>query len=287
MEVRVRVRLSRNSACPFLVALATVPLLGAAIPTPPPLSAVLSLAARSAAAFADPTRRIVCQESDIQSFVVRQRSMSVEVLQEDAAVAYRRIVAVLTVARGPGPDAQGVPWYDTAEAPRVSWDESRAVISAGALQPSGPSKAAETARRFGVPAQYPLDAPTPLPRLAVILLDAANQPRFAFRKTGESRVDGVAVWEVTYQENVVPSPPAAATRGTFWIEPSTGHVLKSVLTQAAVPLIREVAMTYRLHEATGLFLPVRMKERSDVSETMRIETTGTFTNCRAVQAGPR
>jgi hypothetical protein len=99
-------------------------------------------------------------------------------------------------------------------------------------------------------------------------------------------VDGVAVWKVNYQETV-PSVPGASVRGSFWIDPSSGHVLKSVMTRTVPPLIAEVTVTYGLHRATGLFLPVQAKERSDVSETMRIDTTGRFTNCHAVPAETR
>jgi hypothetical protein len=252
------------------------------------LSEVLSRAAKSAAAFADPTRRIVCQESDKQWFVLKQPARSLlGGAGEDQSIAYRRIVATVSVGRAAADGAAAVTWYETKETPRDSWSESREVISVGVLQPAGPNTIAEMGRRLGVPANYPTDSPVPLPRLAAIHLDAANQPRFEFRKAGTSRVDGLEVWKLDYQEKASPPHPDAAIRGAFWIDPLSGRVVKSVMTKATSPLGRQVTMTYVLHQATGLCLPARMKEQSDITDTMRIETTGDFSNCHAVPVGVR
>jgi len=73
------------------------------------------------------------------------------------------------------------------------------------------------------------------PTMALSFVALKHQPRFKFKKAGESSVDGVAVWKVTYEEKKTPTfvrTPAGANMpatGTLWIAPSDGRVLRTEL----------------------------------------------------------
>jgi hypothetical protein len=71
------------------------------------------------------------------------------------------------------------------------------------------------------------------PTMALLFLRQENVGRFKFKKNGEDKVAGVAVWKVRYEE--VKRPTFVRTSagkdmpvdGTFWIDPNDGRVLKS------------------------------------------------------------
>lgn len=71
------------------------------------------------------------------------------------------------------------------------------------------------------------------PTMALLFLQAKNLGRFKFKKNGEDKVAGIAVWKVRFEEVKKPTIiRTAAGRdmpldGTFWINPEDGRVLKS------------------------------------------------------------
>jgi hypothetical protein len=107
-----------------LVAFATTLALGAAARPSPALSDVLARAADATVAFADPSRRIVCQENDRQTTVV-------DLLPPDwdwpaygpQQLAYRDIVASWSMTP-PSPDGDH------------AWNEIRDIKSLGPFQPT-------------------------------------------------------------------------------------------------------------------------------------------------------
>ena len=71
------------------------------------------------------------------------------------------------------------------------------------------------------------------PTMALLFLHEKYRGRFRFKKAGEDRIDGAAVWKIKYEEVQKPSMiRTSAGRdmpvdGTFWIDPLDGRVLKS------------------------------------------------------------
>ena len=252
-----------------LVAFATTLSLRAAARPSPTLNDVLARAADATAAFADPSRRIVCQENDRQTAVVDLVPISFDYPPfGPQQVAYRDIVAT---------------WSMTPPSPHGSdtWNEALDVESLGPFQPF-PSKWADP--RSMALIDRTIDVPAPLPRLATVFLSALNQPHSEFSKVRETTVRGLTVWEVTFRETATPSLWSQPVSGSFWLDPSTGRVVRSAIAvRGKAPFSDELTVDYRLDPATALYLPHSLKRRTHItSERSWVDTAGTFTGCRVL-----
>jgi hypothetical protein len=263
-----------------LVAFATTLSLRAAARPSPTLNDVLARAADATAAFADPSHRIVCRENDRQTTVVDlvPTFPDFPVFFGPQQLAYRHIVAS---------------WSMTPPSPHGSdaWNEVLDVESRGPFQPFG-SKWADP--RLTAMIDRAIDVPAPLPRLAPVFLSAVNQPRFEFSKVGETEVQGLTVWEVKFRETATPLLWSQPIRGSFWLDPSTGRVVRSeIAVRGKAPFSDQMTVDYRLDPATALDLPHSLKRHTHITNeryqpaTARsswVETTGTFTGCRVLPA---
>ena len=233
------------------------------------LNDVLARAGEAARAFAVPDRRIVCEESDRLTILKKPPFMGVgNSVDDPAPVATRTIAATLSVS----------PSALDAKATNAPWEEVRQIVSAGRLQPAGPSKS----WRVGYAPDVPVIWSAPLPRLAAVLLYPTNQPRFVFTKAGERRINGANTWEVQFRETAMPALLTAPINGSLWVDPASGQVLRSVIRIAKSGPIDEMTVTYALDRATGLWLPSALKQRTDLRDWTFVENSATFTKCRAV-----
>jgi hypothetical protein len=259
----------------ILVFATTLSLSGAERPSPS-LDDVLARAANATAAFADPSRRIVCEENDRQTLVADFVPLSMDhPAYGPDELAYRDIVGSWSVTP---PSPHG----------RDAWNEVRAVESLGPFQPF-PSK---TAPRSTAMIDRTIDVPAPLPRLATVFLSALNQPHFEFSKVEETEVQGLTVWQVKFRETATPSLWSQPISGSFWLDPSTGRVVRSAIAvRGKAPLSDEMTVDYRLDPATALYLPHSLKRRTHITPERSwrvkrawVDTTGTFTGCRVSPA---
>jgi hypothetical protein len=163
------------------------------------------------------------------------------------------------------------------------WNEVLDVESLGPFQPF-PSIRADP--RSTAMIDRTIDVPAPLPRLATVFLSALNQPHFEFSKVGETEVQGLTVWEVKFRETATPSLWSQPISGSFWLDPSTGRVVRSAIAVRGKALFSdEMTVNYRLDPTTALYLPHSLKRRTHVtSERSWVDTTGTFTGCRVLHA---
>jgi hypothetical protein len=106
-----------------------------------------------------------------------------------------------------------------------------------------------------------------VPTLALSVLHPLNQHRFEFEKTGEDSVSGIAAWKIDYSERTRPSLLRLGrgdlfARGTVWLEPGEGHVVKTVLAVGDPNMSLQVTLTttYRLDEPLHLWVPAEMHE---------------------------
>jgi len=257
-----------------LVAFATTLSLRAAARPSPILKDVLARAADATAAFADPSRRIACQENDRQTTVVDLPSVSTDMPTYDPRpLAYRDVVASWSMTP-PSPHGSG------------AWDEVLDVETRGPFQPFPSIRALQ---RLTAIIDRTIDVPAPLPRWATGFLSARNQPHFEFSKVGETQLRGLTVWEVKFRETVTPSLWRLPVSGSFWIDPSTGRVVRSAIAvRGEAAYSDEMTVDYRLDPATASYLPHRLKRRTYVtSEPSWVEATGTFTGCRVLPAPSR
>jgi hypothetical protein len=257
-----------------LVAFATALSLRAAARPSPTLKDVLARAAHATAAFADPSHRIVCREIDRQTTVVDLPSISTDMPSYDPRpLAYRDIVASWSMTP-PSPHGSG------------AWDEVLDVESRG---PFRPFPSIRPLQRLTAIIDRTIDVPAPLPRWATGFLSARSQPHFEFSKARESEVQGLTVWEVKFRETVTPSIWSLPISGSFWIDPSTGRVVRSAIAvRGEAPFSDEMTVDYRLDPAAALYLPHSLKRRTYVTgEPSWVEATGTFTGCRVLPASSR
>jgi hypothetical protein len=104
-------------------------------------------------------------------------------------------------------------------------------------------------------------------------------------------VQGLTVWEVKFRETATPSLWSEPISGSFWLDPSTGRVVRSAIAvRSKVPFPDDMTVDYRLDPATALYLPHSLKRRTYIasvhprSERSHVDTAGTFTGCRMLPA---
>jgi hypothetical protein len=127
-----------------------------------------------------------------------------------------------------------------------------------------------------------------VPTLALEFLLADRQTRFRFKRTGTTVFRDTPVWIVTFEERdrptIIRTPEGRDVRssGMFWIDPSTGAVLRSELRAGQIPgrpLHSIIIVSYSHNARFEMLLPDDMNELYFTGRT-RIEGHATYTNFR-------
>lgn len=127
-----------------------------------------------------------------------------------------------------------------------------------------------------------------MPMMALRFLRFVDQRRSKFSLDGMQSVDGVRAAVVRFEERETPrmieSDDAAAAKGTFWIEPQAGRVLKSELLfdtgKGAARLRIRVRVGYAPH-LEDTWVPVTMDEEYRLGKgTLAVEGHATYANYR-------
>jgi hypothetical protein len=127
-----------------------------------------------------------------------------------------------------------------------------------------------------------------VPTLALEFLLPDRQPRFRFKHKGTTAFRGTPAWIVTFEERerptIIRTPEGRDVRseGSFWIDPSTGAVLRSELRAGQIPgrpLHSIIIVSYTHNARFDMFLPDDMNELYLTGRT-RIEGHATYTNFR-------
>jgi hypothetical protein len=241
----------------------------------PALTDILARAAQAVAQGPGAERTVTCEERSEQWFWQRVYLYAAERVDPVPLAIRARIVSVAVT----WPPADG-------PAPRL-WRESSRLVSNGPMKPAGPNRADRLlARAEELATEFELRGD--LPRLATIVLHADIQPSVEFTDRGDVNVAGTRSREVRFTTTRrPPTPELAGAEGTFWIDPETGRVLKSVLKVGNPPATDELTVTYGLDPSTGLWLPTTMRRRTSGTGTgdeAWMEAKGTFASCRV--SGP-
>lgn len=116
-----------------------------------------------------------------------------------------------------------------------------------------------------------------IPTLAILFLLPDISRRFEFTHNGEEAVAGRTAWKIDYREVQRPtlirtSAPARRgpravepnqdlpMRGTLWVDPASGTVLKTKPIAADAFLTSEISVSFREEPALQLWVPERMDE---------------------------
>lgn len=134
-----------------------------------------------------------------------------------------------------------------------------------------------------------------VPTLALEFLLPDRQPRFRFKRKGTTEFRGTPVWIVNFEERerptIIRTPQGRDVRseGAFWIDPTTGAVVRSELRAGQIPgrpLHSIIIVSYSHNDRFDLFLPDDMNELYLTGRT-RIEGHATYTNFRRFETEVR
>jgi hypothetical protein len=137
-----------------------------------------------------------------------------------------------------------------------------------------------------------------VPVFALMILDPANQSRFAFKRVDRrnpqlGRPAGSAsdtAWVLDYKE-VEPQTMIRTTngrdlpaRGRFWIEPDTGRIVASELIAEDTAIMGTIDVQYQIDPSIGLVVPLEMRERYDIRRGgSRVDGVATYSRFRQFQ----
>jgi hypothetical protein len=267
-----------------------------AVARQPTLEDLLAKAAQYAAAFADPSRALICEES--YEYTYYRRMLNAGGGSERLPLGGRRWVAEKIVLATPDDEKAGLPWTEFRDI--VSLDRKPVRDGASRLQklliePKVPeaTEATKVTRESAGFQSGRLERMVLLPRLPSVFLHALNQPRFAFTRGGGRTIGGVKTVEVKFRERDSPTIVTASSgrdapsSGSFWIDPATGAVLGSYLKNGdSSALYDELTTTYALDKTMSLWLPASLVERMyDSEDEKEIDGQGSFRNWRFVPRG--
>ncbi len=126
-----------------------------------------------------------------------------------------------------------------------------------------------------------------LPTLGVILLKPGLRERFAITAEGTETVAGREAWKLAYEEIARPTLVRNVTgtdltmRGTLWVDPATGVILKTSMWVADGAMMATVSVDFREDESVALWVPAQMTEHYRASSgSEEIRCTATYSNYR-------
>ncbi|HEX2341382.1 MAG TPA: hypothetical protein VHI98_12960 [Vicinamibacterales bacterium] len=140
----------------------------------------------------------------------------------------------------------------------------------------------EEGARYNIgPVQRTVNVPTQ----ALQFLLPSNQPKSVFRRAGVDRVGHVPVWEVRFEEIGLPTlirttgGASLPATGTFWIDPTTGAVLRSMIRTKQPSFRSEIVVTFETHDAVNVRLPAELKEKYE-GNGYELDGTATYSRFR-------
>jgi hypothetical protein len=138
-----------------------------------------------------------------------------------------------------------------------------------------------------------------VPLLALLILDPANQRRFAFERTQDRKprlgsepksTSDAPIWVVEYHEESAGTLIRGSgnhdipSHGRFWIDATSGQVVGTELIADDTTLKGTVNVIYRLEPAVHLLVPAEMRERYEVRrDGSRVDGTATYSKFRQFQ----
>lgn len=234
---------------------------------------------------------VVAYEKQFSSVVAQERYVQ-RIVRPDGTVARERVtISDFLLVRPPGAETwlgfrdvlevDGKPVADRQkrleqlflEAPDQAFDRARRI-------------AAESARYNIGRIQRTINVPI----LSLLFLHVLNRHRFHFEKIGEEPVDGIPTWVIRYSEHARPTIVRAGggdvfARGTFWIDPASGQVVKSVviLGDGLIGARSTITVSFRPDQKLGVWVPAEMDEVYDNPRNPReeqIHARATYSNFR-------
>lgn len=167
---------------------------------------------------------------------------------------------------------------------------------AALLASGAPESAAQAMRISRENARYNIGADVVtrtinVPTIALDLVHPRNRDRFSLNTRTEETVDGIPVWRIGFDERrrptIIrgPSGRDQRSRGSIWVSPVSGDVLKTTLEWDGEP-VGFITVEYRADGNVGALVPARMIEQY-TREGLRVNGEATYTNYRRFQTSGR
>jgi hypothetical protein len=106
------------------------------------------------------------------------------------------------------------------------------------------------------------------PVLPLEFLLPANRAGFQITYRRVEDAGGVACWRLDYEETGRPTVVRqrdtglnVAAEGSFWIDPDSGHILRTVVRTAGAGVSTETTVVYTFNGHVGMLVPSEMRER--------------------------
>jgi hypothetical protein len=252
------------------------------VPVPQEVDGVLARMAAYLAAYGDQYSSTIATERYTQSYGGNGSR---------TAYAQRTLVAEFGMVRLPG-SSQWLGFRDvtTVDGQRVPDHEGRLaklfqVSSADALKQA--DKITEESTRFNI---GPILRTMNNPAIVLEALDARNQARFKFSKSGEDTLNGTHVWTLRFIEQARPTFITSFAgdneplTGRAWVDPVVGRLLRVELAIPALsrsgPFTATINVTFREDPRIRLWVPATMTERYDINYTVFASGDATYTDYR-------
>ena len=152
------------------------------------------------------------------------------------------------------------------------------------------ARIAEESTRFNLGSTL-LERNINVPTLALEMLHPRNQSRFSFNKAGEERIAATSTWRVDFKERDRPtfirntSGLDRPSRGSIWIDPSTGVVWRPLRVWDSPPS-GTITVAYGHVSNIDVLVPITMTEHYRAG-TATITGDAVYTNYRQFQTSAR
>jgi hypothetical protein len=231
---------------------------------------------------------VVAEERYSQTTSVLVRIGSPRVLQS------RVLLSDYALARSPG----GQTWTgfrDTFEVDGKPVRDREARLAA--LLASGTPESSAQARRIAIEnARYNIGGAVTVrninvPTMALDLMHRVNRSRFSLSRLGIEPIAGRTTWRLFFTERRAPTiirdhnGRDRRARGSIWVDPSTGEVVKTTLQWDGEPK-GFITVNYEPDTNISALVPVRMVEQYRRDE-MAVEGEATYSNYRRFQTSAR
>jgi hypothetical protein len=244
----------------------------------PPLPVVLDRVAKYVEGYGEQASAIVALEKYTQSVVVEGR----------LPIKPRKLTAEFAIVKVPGGGWTGYRDVFEVDGERLhDRDDRLASLARASADGAQFSRIAEESARFNI---GPISRNFNVPTAALFFFQSRYLDRFSFSLEGRQTIDGLATWEIEFKENATPtfvttrSGRNVPAEGTLWVIPENGVVVRtrlrlrnfletltsdistrpaqrpSTLDVREIDSEADVDVTYRWHDAFGIWLPAKMSE---------------------------
>jgi hypothetical protein len=244
--------------------LAPIPVRAQATPadSPPRLNALLAAAAAYLDTYEQTFSAVVAEEQYRQT--VKAPSGTVIFSAEPTRRDLRSDVMVLNLGASEWVEFRDVYEVDNSLLPDHEGRLQKLFQTASRDAMSEAERFANESAHYNIGVARTINVPT----MALAYLSRRNQPRSAFELAGSEAIHGVLTQVVKFQETATPSlvqtpGGTVSISGRFWIEPASGHVLRTELTFVVMSprkLTGTTTVEYALAPTVKLLVPVQMDE---------------------------